>query len=254
MELTVDAQHLGQPETLWKASARHWELTPLALPRVQRVVVVAPHPDDEVLGAGGLIQVALAHRLPLKVVAVTDGESSHPHSNVSKDLDLANVRFRESQTALRRLGWEEPEIIQLHLPDSQVAQHRVRLDEALAEILRPKDLCVAPWRFDGHPDHDTCGESALWASRRVGVHVLGYFVWAWHWADPFGTDIPWPDCRRLDLKRRARARKRWSTDAFASQTQPIGPNVTDAPVLPAPLMRRFWRPYEVYIDETMRTS
>jgi hypothetical protein len=83
----------------------------------------------------------------------------------------------------------------------------------------------------------------------VGARPLEYLVWAWHWADPWGSDIPWDHCCRLDLTRRERARKRWATEAFRSQTQPLGPRAADAPVLPAPLMRRFWRTYEVYVDE-----
>lgn len=253
MELTVDEEHLGQPESVWKASGRHLELEPLTWLPSRRVIVVAPHPDDEVLGVGGLIQAALIRRIPVKIVAVTDGEGSHPQSHAPMRFDLASVRFLESHLALRRLGWEEPEITQLHLPDSKVAQQRVRLDEALEAILKPGDLCVAPWRRDGHPDHDACGEAAMLASHRVGARSIAYLVWAWHWADPEGSDIPWDHCRRLDLTRRERARKRWSTEAFRSQTQPLGPEVEDAPVLPSPLMRRFWRTYEVYVDEAART-
>jgi hypothetical protein len=78
-------------------------------------------------------------------------------------------------------------------------------------------------------------------------------VWAWHWADPYGSDIPWDNCLRFDLSRRESARKRWSTGAFQSQTQPLGPDAADAPILPAPMMRRFWRNYEVYVDEVGRS-
>ncbi|MHB8380402.1 MAG: PIG-L deacetylase family protein [Acidimicrobiales bacterium] len=253
MELTVDEDHLGQPERLWKASGRHHELQPLTWLAARRIVVVAPHPDDEVLGAGGLIQSALTHRIRVHVIAVTDGEGSHPHSNAPLRFDLASVRVLESRVALRRLGWVAPEITQLHLPDSNVSRHREQLDEALQSMLRPGDLCVAPWHLDGHPDHDACGESALTASRRAGVPMIGYLVWAWHWADPCGSDIPWGACRRLDLSRRQSARKRWSTGAFRSQTEPLGPEAADAPILPAPMMRRFWRNYEVYVDGASKT-
>jgi hypothetical protein len=51
------------------------------------------------------------------------------------------------------------------------------------------------------------------------------------------------------MGRRAQARKRWSTAAYGSQTRPIGPAVLDEPILPDPLLRRFWRPYEIYVDE-----
>jgi LmbE family N-acetylglucosaminyl deacetylase len=214
-----------------------------------RVILVAPHPDDEVLGAAGLIQAALARDIWVHVVAVTDGEGSHPHSKVSENLDFAGVRARESRVALRRLGWDEPRITRLHLTDGQVAMQRAQLDESLATMVQPGDLCVAPWRRDGHPDHDACGESAIAVSRAVGATAMGYFVWAWHWADPDGSDIPWSHCQRLDMSRRAAARKRWATGAFQSQTNPIGPDVADAPVLPAPILRRFWRNYEVYVDE-----
>lgn len=253
MELTVDEEHLGQSEDQWKANGRHRDLDTLEWLPARHVIIVAPHPDDEVLGAGGLIQVALTRRLPLKIIAVTDGEGSHPHSHAPMRFDLASVRFLESHVALRRLGWEEPEIIQLHIPDSRVARHQARLDEALEAVLQPGDLCVAPWRRDGHPDHDACGDAARMASRRVGARSIEYLVWAWHWADPYGSDIPWDHCRRLNLTRRERARKRWATGAFRSQTRPLGPEAADAPVLPAPLMRRFWRTYEVYVDEAVRS-
>jgi GlcNAc-PI de-N-acetylase len=44
---------------------------------VTSAVIVAAHPDDEVLGAGGLISVLAASRARLRLVAVTDGEHSH---------------------------------------------------------------------------------------------------------------------------------------------------------------------------------
>lgn len=247
MELIVDDDHLGRSEAVWRKSGRPVKLMPLEL-ATPRIVIVAPHPDDEVLGAGGLIQSALTRDISIHVVAVTDGEGSHPHSNVTESIDFAGVRARESYAALRRLGWDEPRITRLHLPDGQVARRKAQLDEILATIVQPGDLCVAPWRRDGHPDHDACGESALTVSRVVGATTMGYLVWAWHWADPDGSDIPWRHCQRLDMSRGDAARKRWATGAFQSQTHPIGPDAADAPVLPAPILRRFWRNYEVYVD------
>jgi LmbE family N-acetylglucosaminyl deacetylase len=115
----------------------------------------------------------------------------------------------------------------------------------------PDDLCVAPWHYDGHPDHNECGESALWASFAVGAASLAYLVWAWHWADPQGVDIPWDRCVRLDLGRRDRARKRWATAAFESQIRPLGPGEDDGAILPPALLRRFWRPYEIFVDSSL---
>lgn len=254
MQLIVDNEHLGHSEVAWNLSGQLANLAPLELGRPRRMIIVAPHPDDEVLGAGGLIQHALSQDIPLEIIAVTDGEGSHPKSKVAPELDLAGRRVRESKEALRRLGWDAPVITRLHMPDSNVAACGRQLEEALTSVLRPEDLCVAPWRHDGHPDHDVCGESALHSSQIAGAKTLGYPVWAWHWADPGGSDIPWSLCRRFELGRRARARKRWAIGAFRSQIEAIGPDAADAPVLSPPILRRFWRPYEVYIDETLATT
>jgi LmbE family N-acetylglucosaminyl deacetylase len=247
--LIVDAEHLGPSEETWMKRIESTDLTRLNTLHARRLIVVAPHPDDEVLGVGGLIQRALSDHVLVEIVAVTNGEASHPDSEGASALNLAALRAHESRVALCRLGWELPTITQLNLPDGRVGEHRQELADALSSILLPDDLCVAPWHRDGHPDHDVCGDAAIAASRAVGAQHLGYMVWSWHWADPDGSDIPWDRCMRVDLDRRQRARKRWATSAFRSQISPIGSQSADAAILPEPILRRFWRPFEVLIAD-----
>lgn len=215
----------------------------------KRIVIVAPHPDDEVFGAGGLVQRALAEGIEVTILSVTDGEGSHPHLNAAQTCALVERRRRESGEALRRLGHARPIINRLHIPDSKVSLHRSELVGALSALLRPGDWCVAPWRHDGHPDHDVCGDAARRASELRDARLLSYLVWTWHWASPDDATLPWESCHHLQLSRRERARKRWATMAFTSQTSARDPQNSEEPVLPAPILRRFWRPYEVYIDE-----
>ncbi len=250
MELIVDETHRGPSEEEWSARVARAAIPLFESIRERRVVIVAPHPDDEVLGAGGLIQTALRERCLVEVIAVTDGEASHPDSLSPAAANLAAIRVQESETALRRLGWKQPTVTRLHFPDGDVAIHSNELFDALAKVVVPDDLCVAPWSRDGHPDHEATAAAAMRASREVGARSLGYLVWAWHWANPEGEDIPWATCRRLDLGRRARARKRWATSAFQSQIRPLGTTTNDAVVLPEDVLRRYWRPYEIYVDET----
>ena len=100
MELIVDADHPGTPECQWRQSGRLRRLAPLELARPRRAVVVAPHPDDEVLGAGGLVRVLAGSGTAVRILAVTDGEASHPGAPAT----LAARRREESRTALHRLG------------------------------------------------------------------------------------------------------------------------------------------------------
>jgi LmbE family N-acetylglucosaminyl deacetylase len=249
VELIVDETHLGPSEASWQSWMNLVMVRPLEPLQANRVVVVAPHPDDEVLGAGGLMQEALQRGIPLELIAVTDGEASHPHLSDAQALDLASVRRQESLVALQRLGWREPVITRLGIPDGQVGQKRQELRDALRDLVRPGDLCVSPWTRDGHPDHNACGEAVVKAAREVGARALGYLVWAWHWAQTDDSDIPWGSCRRLDLSRRATALKRWSSTAFESQIRSLGPSEADAVILPATVLRRFWRSYEIFVDE-----
>jgi LmbE family N-acetylglucosaminyl deacetylase len=213
------------------------------------MVLVAPHPDDEVFGAGGVIQHTLNERIPLALIAVTDGEASHPESKAAVQCGRPEKRHRESNEALRRSGWNDPTMARLHLPESDVRGHQEQLREKLAPSLRPDNLRVAPWQCDAHAYHDVFGRTAYENGRATGAALLYHFVRTWHWADPNGADISWDLCRRFDITRRERARKRWATGAFETQVRAIRPESADPAILPGPLLRRFWRALEIYVDE-----
>ena len=60
-------------------------------------------------------------------------------------------------------------------------------------------LVAAPWRHDGHPDHEAAGRAAAVAARRTDASLVEYPIWWWHWGAP--DDAPWQTMRRLDLAR-----------------------------------------------------
>ena len=246
MELVVSAERTGTPEALWVRSQELRQLPQLKTVRPRRVVIVAPHPDDEILGAAGFMLSLLVRGISLEIIAVSDGEASHPLAE-QQGIDLRSVRQGETVQALQRLGWSAPTVTRLGLPDGQISENTETLVASLRARVRLGDLCLAPWWHDGHPDHDACGNAALSVTESVGAQCLGYLVWAWHWADPRGSDLPWSDCRRFDFDRRTAARKRWATGAFVSQTRPLGPDGDGDAVLSPAVMRRFWRPYEVFV-------
>jgi LmbE family N-acetylglucosaminyl deacetylase len=243
VELVVDDLHPGTDERTWLGAGRLAGLSSLRERRPHRLVVVAPHPDDEILGAGGLLQQMARAGVETVLVAVTDGEASHPGARAR---DLAERRAGETRSALHRLDCGSTNVRRLCLPDGLVAGHAQHLTDVLINLLGPEDLCLAPWRSDGHPDHDATGRAAAKAARQCGADLLEYLVWAWHWATPDDALIPWHRCRRFDLQHQQVARKRWSTYAFTSQIRPLDDE--GGPILSDSVLRRFWRPFEVFIE------
>jgi hypothetical protein len=95
------------------------------------LLVIAPHPDDETLGAGGFIASQCSMGADVRVVAVTDGEKAY-----GEEPGQAEVRVLEQERALARLGVRPANITRLHLPDSDVASH----EQQLVELLMPLQL------------------------------------------------------------------------------------------------------------------
>ena len=88
---SFDHRDPGTAEADWAASGLLERLRPLDLKGLRRLIVVAAHPDDESLGAGGLIAEAAALGVPVTVVVATLGEASHPDSPRKIDCAVAAV-------------------------------------------------------------------------------------------------------------------------------------------------------------------
>jgi LmbE family N-acetylglucosaminyl deacetylase len=231
----------GTPEDAWD----EWvglKLLPAADPRAwDSVVVVAAHPDDEVLGAGGTMALLAGTGARLRLIAVTDGEASHPGADPEA---IARTRTAESAAALGRLGVRDIEVIRLHLPDTGLAACESELSGLLRELCAGFAVCLAPWEADAHADHEAAGRAARRAARAAGQQLLAYPVWMWHWAKPADRRVPWQRACQVTLPPGIAARKRAAIGAFASQLTRRG----DAgPVLPPAIVAHFTRSQEVLL-------
>jgi len=108
--------------------------------RSERLLVFAPHPDDEVIGCGGLVAQHLREGRAVRIVVATDGAEGGD----------AATREEESRRGVARLG--EADLQFLRLPDRGLS---VSVSPALREQLldfRP-DLILVPSLGEIHPDH-----------------------------------------------------------------------------------------------------
>ena len=213
---------------------------------VRRLVVVSPHPDDEVLGCAGIMQAALADDVAVHVVSVTDGEACYPDQPLWPPARLRDARRRELASALRALGLDATHVMPLGLPDGGVVLREADLQAQLSSQLLAGDLLLAPWIHDGHPDHEAAGRAAQAAAQQRGATVLQYPVWAWHWLDPAGSSSPWAVAARIPMVAAALERKKAAIQAFATQRGEVD-GLSCEPILPDPVTDRFHRSYEVLI-------
>jgi LmbE family N-acetylglucosaminyl deacetylase len=187
---------VGTAPTSWTPWLK--ELAPdaksiFASSRVDRLVVLAPHPDDEILMCGGLLESSAARGREVLVIAATDGEASHPGE--IEPASLGAMRRGESLAGLDALGIAASQTLRLGLPDGGLGARVRELTALVQRELRPHDVVVTTWRWDGHPDHEASGLAAVRACASVGCQLLEAPVWMWHWAHPGDERVPWQRLR-----------------------------------------------------------
>jgi LmbE family N-acetylglucosaminyl deacetylase len=231
--VSFDAREPGTRAASWEADGRLQGLRELDCEGHGGLLVLAAHPDDETLGAGGLLARFAERGLPIRVVVVTSG---------SPEGDAAAERRRENELA-RALELLAPRaaITLWRFPDAATGDHRDELRQRLTELFAdtPSDwLVAAPWAGDGHHDHRVVGELV---AETAGEHeVVAYPIWMWHWAAPDDAEVPWPllvsNPVDADLKRRALER-------YPSQTAGADP------LLRPELLEHFVRDREFFVTD-----
>jgi len=155
-----------------------------------RVLVVAPHADDETIGAGGTIARHVQHDDDV-TVAVMTGHGEEPHPLWPRSV-WDTVRG-EAAEAMARLGVQD--LVFEEIPAALVAEQQAwrvnQIAEALIRKTRPEILYV-PFAFDLHRDHRAIFNAFSVAWRPVSEHgrgvreVLCYEVLSeTHWNPPY---------------------------------------------------------------------
>ena len=206
------------------------------------LLVVAPHPDDETIGAHGLMTWLRRRGVAVRVLVVTDGHASHPASRAWPRKRLVVEREKETRMAVRQIGVTTPHVTFLRLPDGSLEAASAVARRCIARALRraPKPLLVvAPAASDDHPDHRVVA-AAVAAVRLPGIRRLAYPVW------PAGMRLR--GARHLPLSAQQRLAKRRAIRSYRTQAGRITDDPTGFAMTPAQVAA-FSRSVETFVED-----
>lgn len=215
-----------------------------------RWLFIAPHPDDEALGCGGLLHLlAEAGQRPL-VAYLTDGAGSHRGSPTWPPARLASTRRQEALTSLRALGVPPCDVMWLSWPDAQPhlvtgPEYGITRDR-LARLCRAAHIraIATTWSGEPHCDHVAAFELAKAVSGR-GIALFQYLVWGWTSAD-LQQQLAGRRLMSIDVRASGTRRKR----ALACHRTQMTGTIADAAEafrLPPSMARLAERPTEILI-------
>jgi LmbE family N-acetylglucosaminyl deacetylase/SAM-dependent methyltransferase len=243
---TFDHRDVGTPESAWTDLISR---VPCVQPPTlgDHLVVLAAHPDDETLGAGGLIATAAAAGAAVTVIVATDGEGSHPTSPTHSPRDLACVRRREVYAAIGTLA-PEAHVVLLGLPDGKLAAHIDELADAVTAAAADAGTHLAtPWVGDKHPDHAACARAGAHVATRSGAQHWQYPIWAWHWATPDDGTLPADQLSGVRLDPAIGERKAAAMNCHVSQHRALSAADGDEAILSHGMLEHFGRDVEVFV-------
>jgi LmbE family N-acetylglucosaminyl deacetylase len=142
------------------------------------VIVMAPHPDDESIGCGGMIHSHARNGERVIAVFLTSGEAGIP--GVSGE-EVCRIRETEARAAAEILGIQT--VAFLRCRDGNLADDRARAADLLAPILKTEapELIYLPHDLESHPDHRVAlsiVEQAIAESAIRRPRLAGYEVWS----------------------------------------------------------------------------
>jgi LmbE family N-acetylglucosaminyl deacetylase len=216
------------------------------------LLVLAPHPDDESLGCGGLIADCVAAGQRVHILVITDGSKSHPNSARYPAPRLAALRMEEARAAAVELGLNHEQIDFLGLPDGRAPLSGPGLlatAALIAEHARARGIATicTTWLHDPHHDHLAAHRLGMLVARDIGARLLSYPIWSWTIPPAAWVSATPVRGARIDIARHVPAKRR-AIACHRSQTTRFIEDDPTGFVMSPEFLAIFDRPFEVFVE------
>lgn len=185
-----------------------------------KVLIVAPHPDDEVIGCGGLIARLVKEGNMPHIAILTGGEGSHGSCcSIERD-QIVLERRKLTRRALDILEVGSDHLYEINFPDGGISEAHPQVETLakLIEILKPDAVFVPHWG-EGWSDHVKTAEIVK-NLLPDSASVYEYCVWMWYYNVWRGLN--WTNAFNLRMTPMEHRLKLTAMDAYINPLAPCG--------------------------------
>lgn len=154
-----------------------------------KIIIFAPHPDDEVFGAGGSILKWLEEGHDIHIIWTTDGRAGYRKAKEKNELvdceetritegQLAEIRLKEADATAEFLGVKEENRHFLKFYDQELKNHIDKAVEKIKNIVKDADRFIIPSANNEHPDHQATYDIAIKVAQELKLDHLEFYVFA----------------------------------------------------------------------------
>lgn len=212
-----------------------------------KVLIISPHPDDEVFGCGGLMQSLVQTGKQVEVIIMSKGEAVHRPCCPNNESVIVEARAELTDAANGVLGIAPEHIHRLDFPDGDFAS--ATGDDTLISVLGELIKAIAPTEvfiphpYENSPDHVAATQIVKNILQRHSVKIFYYCVWTWyHMPLHKILKLKYKNARLLRVANREAKNK--AIDIYVDNSAPCG--VSYSGDLPKPFIYAFRWKYELF--------
>ncbi len=143
-------------------------------PEAGKVLILAPHHDDETIGCGGTIALYASHGAEVRLIVISDGKKISFENQIINS-DISYIRREETVQAAKILGIQQTYF--LDFPDGELNTYKDEIEKKIKDIIiefKP-NIIFSPSPIDFHPDHIACSKISLLLKNKFPQTQLAFY-------------------------------------------------------------------------------
>lgn len=164
---------------------------------MKKIVIFSPHPDDELIGAGGSMLKWKSEGDQVHIIYMSDGRAAYTYERANDNLveteettiteeELAECRMQEIDKVAKFLNITTKNIHKFKFPDQKVRDFKEAGIEQSKTIIKDAHRVVIPSNNNPHVDHQATFDIAVRTAQELNLHEIEFYIYAIY----LGIDAP----------------------------------------------------------------